>query len=1196
MGFGSLMGQSPATPGQLEDHQLAKRGTHSAAQAKGVFSQAVRLVVEDTAALWDKPALPGWDENEEGKGKVKPGSSGLVSGGAVAGKVEVGGHTHEGEEERDEGRKPRKRRKVHLVVLTHGLHSNLGADMLFLKESIDATAKKAKEERRERRRKERGQRRKRDSSEGDDDKTGTDESKVDVEEAGSDDDEEEVIVRGFANNVCRTERGIQYLGKRLAKWILSITYPDQPFLPAKKSMGRTISRVFTGQSATDPRVGTPEHKNSSIYKPAGKKQDPLPYKITSISFIAHSLGGLTQTYAIAYIHKHSPHFFNEIKPVNFVALAAPWLGLSNENPLYVRFALDFGLVGRTGQDLGLTWKSTTALRGGWDSMIAGIGSDGQRAQKQADPGSKPLLRILPTGHTHQVLKMFRNRTVYSNVVNDGIVPLRTSCLLFLDWSGLGRVEKARRENGLVAGLAGWGWAELTGANASSRHLRAEPDSDAWSQSNVSVDGTRSRSRSRSRRPSSRQVPQPEEKDLEDDNASLRAESPKSSQFLTANRFTGSETDSTKGAQEPETQPAANPIAGFLSLFRPGQNKSSQQTPSPSRKQSKIYKRSQTVRVQAPDDTTPNNNNNNRPSSPSTTNTTTTTDDPSSSSAEPSRRPSNVRGNSLLDNPQDSMIAPPKTTIFESAGDILNPPLPSQEFIMSPSSRPRTIFHDRVYHPEDIPPPPTQPQLKKPRLKATVSSERVERVERVKQTPPGQLVRASTVYGDGDGGMPVVSQINVGSSSKTSSGDKSSSSTNSSIGATTDTTNANHNNTSNSNSQPLPDTSGMKVEEKIARAYHHGLSWRKVLVRLEPDAHNNMVVRRMFANAYGWPVVKHIVDTHFGDTFEANTADRWEPGVERADDDVNVREHGGEGEKKQEEGSEKEKKKELGKDEEKEGKEGEDGDERRKPKRTDSENREASDFVPELRHGKKDRDRDKDKDKDGGASGNDGASGGNSRGSSINNTLPSPSSTTTTSSQSTLGPGHGSGFGVGSGSRPGSRTNSVMAGWDDDIFEGEEDGDSSDADEAAAARTKRNRAESGGSDAEGEGGGGGTSEKDIDAFLAKGRRAQPVVNTVLGQDVTKMGKGDGTTKGQKKEKGEGDTGPVIDTTLTASPKSTTTASVGLGKSVEEAMGLEKATGMGMGMGVPGPTPGKEVEGKEEEVKEEELNKVMVENGH
>ena len=76
---------------------------------------------------------------------------------------------------------------------------------------------------------------------------------------------------------------------------------------------------------------------------------------------------------------------------------------------------------------------------------------------------------------------------------------------------------------------------------------------------------------------------------------------------------------------------------------------------------------------------------------------------------------------------------------------------------------------------------------------------------------------------------------------------------------------------------------MKIEEKIARAYHKDLSWRKVLVRLEPDAHNNMVVRRMFANAYGWPVVKHLCDTHFGYTAAARTRDADEKNVDSANE-------------------------------------------------------------------------------------------------------------------------------------------------------------------------------------------------------------------------------------------------------------------------------------------------------------------------
>ena len=74
---------------------------------------------------------------------------------------------------------------------------------------------------------------------------------------------------------------------------------------------------------------------------------------------------------------------------------------------------------------------------------------------------------------------------------------------------------------------------------------------------------------------------------------------------------------------------------------------------------------------------------------------------------------------------------------------------------------------------------------------------------------------------------------------------------------------------------------MKVEERIARAYHRDLSWRKVLVKLEPDAHNNMIVRRMFANAYGWPVGKHLCDTHFSDSWAARNNDDDENNIDRA---------------------------------------------------------------------------------------------------------------------------------------------------------------------------------------------------------------------------------------------------------------------------------------------------------------------------
>ena len=811
LGFAALGSKAVAAPGQLEDHQQGRRskekdGKHSVAQPKGVFSHAISLVVDDTASLWNKPPLPEWKDGarevEEKAGSVKSGYGRMISTGKGQGKA---GSAAEGN---GEVSNPRKRKRIHLVVLTHGLHSNLGADMLYLKESIDAASKQAREDARKRKQKERAKKKNTPISmggpaEGESSQPAkgeeTSKDTTEGEFAGiynecteeNDDDEEEVVVRGFSGNVCRTERGIQYLGKRLAKYILQMTYPDQEFLPQKLSVRKKFSRAFTGDQPGDAQPGQPQHLHSSIVHPSRKPQERA-YKITSISFIAHSLGGLTQAYAIAYIHKHSPRFFDEIKPINFVSMAAPFLGLSNENPLYVKFALDFGLVGRTGQDLGLTWRAPIMVRSGWGAMIGGIGTEGQRARKQPEPGSKPLLRILPTGHTHQVLKKFRNRTVYSNVVNDGIVPLRTSCLLFLDWSGLGRVEKARRENGLIGTGLSWGWAELTGANASSKaHLRSDNESEGWSQSDVSGDESSGAAKRREERA---EVPQPAEDAVKEDNTTQEQDvdpkslKPKPDQ---ARPFEDEAYDASKDRESP------SPMAGLLTFLRPNQAKKAHHH---SPKQTKIYKRSQTFNHQGDADSPER-----QPSaSPSA----------AQDSSPASARPRAVRGDSLLEEPSDSASLPPKTTIFESAGDVLNPPLPSQFFIVDPQSRPRTIFHDRVYHPEDIPPPPTKkPSV--PRLSRSISNDRSPNAFESKDT------------------------------------------------------------------DSVLDTSNMKVEEKIARAYHNGLSWRKVLVRLEPDAHNNMVVRRMFANAYGWPVIKHLVDTHFSDTYAANTADAHEPSEERA---------------------------------------------------------------------------------------------------------------------------------------------------------------------------------------------------------------------------------------------------------------------------------------------------------------------------
>jgi hypothetical protein len=747
-----------ADPGQIKDLQERKhrRRSSTSTQPKGVYSRAINLVVDDIESLWSKPGLPVWEKPATGRKSLES--------------------SHRKSLETNIRPKTKKKKKIHLVVLTHGLHSNVSADMLYMKESLDATAKAAVESR--------AKRRANRTATGDSSKSKATASKEPTDTADAStaplsggqedlqsgqvddtsDDDEEILVRGFPGNVVKTEKGIQYLGKRLAKYLLDFTYPDQPFKPLKKrSMTQKLSDSMTaGSKKPDPDPGVPTHEHSSIRKEPGESD--LAYTFTSISFIGHSLGGLVQLYAIAYIQKHAPNFFDKIKPVNFIAMASPFLGLSNENPMYVKYALNFGLVGRTGQDLGLMWRPPTLAKSGWTALVGGIG--GQKSPPEEDPGAKPLLRILPTGPAHVVLRKFRNRTVYSNVVNDGIVPLRTSCLLFLDWRGLGKAQRARRDNGLIGTVIGWGWAEVMGQsqtpNQSTQQFESELEDSQDLPPELEMMETT--------------VPQPSENAVneDDERQSLRSIPSKTSKSSSLRKSSHGE-------------PSA--IDSILNFLRP--------TAKTTKKDMKMFKRSQTIHF---DDAL---------TTPSQSSTPSGILSPASDTS--NSRPLATRGDSVGGESGDSN-APPKTTIFESAADILSPPIPPTSWIIDPSTRARTIFHDRIYHPEDIPAPPSRKPTKSFR----------------------------SLSNNSQGVAP-----------------------------------------ESSASLAVVDESGMRVEEKIARAYHRDLSWRKVLVRLEPDAHNNMIVRRMFANAYGWPVVKHLCDTHFGDTYAARTRDEDEPASDRA---------------------------------------------------------------------------------------------------------------------------------------------------------------------------------------------------------------------------------------------------------------------------------------------------------------------------
>ncbi|CAK7262902.1 hypothetical protein SEPCBS57363_000286 [Sporothrix epigloea] len=925
---GSGQGQGQfLQPGKVSDYQRGRDGRHPD-QPRGVFSRAIRMRLEDTAALWNKPELPGRYKPPSVL-RVRVNANGLAiqtDECALPKRCQTQQqqeqqqqqqqqqiqHTQQDNNQVEEQHKLQetlekskaskaqakqqarqtvsapennKPKRVHLVILTHGLHSNLGGDMLFIKESIDLAVQQAKIDRKARLARERA------------DKAGNSPEEFAAAENEEDEDEEEVIVRGYSGNATRTERGIKYLGKRLARYVLSMTYPDQPYLPSvKKVAEKTAVALHGGNPAhvADVKAHT-SHKNSTIQNVP--TESLRQYKYTKISFIAHSLGGPVQTYAVAYIQKHSPKFFDLIEPINFIAMASPFLGLNHENPLYVKFALDFGLVGRTGQDLGLTWRAPTIARSGWSSLVGNLGENAhKKVLGEPQPESKPLLRILPTGPAHTALKKFRNRTVYSNVVNDGIVPLRTSCLLFLDWQGLDRVEKARREAGLVETVMGFGWAELLGNNATTPRVEQEKweqlhDDDEEEEEGGSADGTGAGryDSSRSVTPdveghNKHDVPQPPTNaTTDDDRQSVRA-------LAVSSPLDGNELKRPTTADEPSTDAAgklttastnnSNPFSNFFSnLFKSSNNDETTDTPgsaasgpavspqpkSPphghpnkSNKQSKIYQRSQTLR----------------------SSDWQLSAGPGSATSSKSRV---TTGHEFGDDvpgggPPAGMSAPPRTSFFESATDIINPKLPSVEFLIDPTKRPRTIFHDRIYHPSDIPPPA---------LKHRGTELGALRRLSFQQRSKTSLSVGSSVNAGGGSNAPsphlervpsLPSPFSLSGSAAGANGLGSPRHQDSSLSAQ-DYVDPVH--FPDRESDEVVDTASMKVEEKIARAYHRGLSWRKVLVKLEPDAHNNMVVRRMFANAFGWPVVKHMVDAHFSDSAAARMRDEIEDNDERA---------------------------------------------------------------------------------------------------------------------------------------------------------------------------------------------------------------------------------------------------------------------------------------------------------------------------
>ncbi|KAK6201147.1 putative serine esterase-domain-containing protein [Scheffersomyces amazonensis] len=227
---------------------------------------------------------------------------------------------------------------IHLIIVTHGIFSNLTADLLYVRDTLMNNSS------------------------------------------------ENVLIRGYAGNAGKTERGVKKLGKNMGKYLIEYI----------------------------------EHE--------------CPYKIEKISFLGHSLGGLVQLYAIRYILlTKGITWFNDhkIQPQNLIFLASPLLGILNEISFFLSWFLDLGTLGKTGRDLTLS-KRFLSLK--------------SKRETSDDMSLKPILEILPDSPLQEFLGKFKKLTIYANAVNDGIVPLRTAALLYLDYEALGDVNEIKKHH------------------------------------------------------------------------------------------------------------------------------------------------------------------------------------------------------------------------------------------------------------------------------------------------------------------------------------------------------------------------------------------------------------------------------------------------------------------------------------------------------------------------------------------------------------------------------------------------------------------------------------------------------------------------------------------------------------------------------------------------------------------------------
>jgi hypothetical protein len=132
-------------------------------------------------------------------------------------------------------------------------------------------------------------------------------------------------------------------------------------------------------------------------------------KLSKISVVGYSLGGLIARYAIGLLYKNG--LFDKLQPTNFTTFATPHLGVRSPTT---------GYGGQVWNTLGAKTLSTS-------------GAQMFLADNFRETG-KPLLAVLAEANSIFIngLRRFKNKSVYANTMNDRSVPYFTSAISRVD--------------------------------------------------------------------------------------------------------------------------------------------------------------------------------------------------------------------------------------------------------------------------------------------------------------------------------------------------------------------------------------------------------------------------------------------------------------------------------------------------------------------------------------------------------------------------------------------------------------------------------------------------------------------------------------------------------------------------------------------------------------------------------------------